>query len=96
LFKPFVLFLGGEGAIDQGGPDAPLLESINLVLHQGDQGRNHDRQARPDQAWELVAEAFPAPRRHDAEAIIARNNMLDDLFLSFAETRQAEFAQRGR
>ena len=47
--------LGIERRVQPLGRDAQLVEPVQLVLHQGDQRRDHDRQTRQEQGRQLVA-----------------------------------------
>ena len=76
-------FRHGQHAVDGDyGPDAPVLQSGHLVRHEGDQGRNDDRQ-RPclvvtRQGRNLVAQRLAAAGRQEAQDMLARHRFLDD------------------
>ena len=65
--------------------DAILPQSLDLVFHQRDQGRDHDRKALREQGRDLVADGFPGAGGHDGQHVPARHNVIDDLFLSGPE-----------
>ena len=71
------------------------LELIDLVLHQGDQRRDDQRQAVQGQGGQLVAEALSAAGGHDAQAILPGQDRRDDFLLPMAERSQAELGQVG-
>ena len=62
--------LGREGA-----------HGVHLVLHQRDQGGNDDRHALHEHGRKLIAEGFPAARRHQPQGVSAFANAIDDVFL---------------
>jgi hypothetical protein len=43
---------------------AELAQGVNLVLHQGDQGRHHQHPGRQQQGGQLVTQALAAARGH--------------------------------
>ncbi len=45
-----------QGAVQEKGRNAVFPELVHLVLHQGDQRGNHDRQPVEDQSRDLIAE----------------------------------------
>ena len=68
------------------------LQLIDLVLHQGDQRRDDQRQPVQHQGRQLVAEAFAAAGGHDAQAIASCQHGRNDLLLAVAEGRRARTA----
>ena len=70
----------GRRAVDERDRQPERLELIDLVLHQGDQRRDDQRQAVEDHGRQLVAEAFSAAGGHDAEAIPPRKHRRNHLF----------------
>ena len=61
------------------GDEAP--DGIHLVLHQGDEGGNHDRGPLHDKGGKLVTERFPAARGHQDKGVASSDEMPDDAFL---------------
>jgi hypothetical protein len=59
--------LSAEAGIEAGGVDAVAGEEVDLVLHQGDQRRDHDGDAVEQQRGKLVAEALAAAGGEDRE-----------------------------
>ena len=53
-------FLGTERGIEKRGGDAARLEGVDLVLHQRDEWRDHDGQARTGERGQLKTERFAA------------------------------------
>jgi hypothetical protein len=78
-------FDGSEGAVEEGCADAVALQAFDLVLHQGDQGRDDDHQTRAQQGGELEAEGFAAAGWHDHEEVLARDRRFDDFSLAGAK-----------
>ena len=79
-----------EGGVEAGGLDAELGQRIDLVLHQGDEGRNDHGAARAEQGGNLVAQALAAAGGHENQGIAAAGDMADDLGLFAAKGRVAE------
>ena len=71
--------LGGEGA-----------HGIDLVLHQGDQGRDDDGHPFHKHRRELVAERLSAARRHQDEGVAPGKDVSDHRLLVSLERREAE------
>ena len=76
--------------IEIGSADANRFQCINLVLHQGNQRRDDDASAGPDQGRNLVAQRFAAASRHQHQRITAVNQRFDDFRLMRAETLVAK------
>jgi hypothetical protein len=74
---------GGEilRGIEEGGAHAGLQQRVDLVLHQRDQRRDHDADARPQQRRDLVAQRLAAAGRHQHQRVAAADHVLDDLGL---------------
>ncbi|OPY12700.1 MAG: hypothetical protein A4E66_01049 [Syntrophus sp. PtaB.Bin001] len=79
-----------EGGIVEGGLDAVIPEGVDLVFHQGNQGRNHDAHPGTVQGRNLVAERFAAARGHQDKGILAANESLDYLLLVEPESIVSE------
>ena len=73
-------------------PHPGLQEPIDLIAHQRDEGRDDDCRAGTDEGRNLVAERLPAARRHQDQAVAARDRVLDDRLLPAAEPLVAEDA----
>ena len=83
--------LGREPGVERGGVgDRALQQGVDLVFHEGDQGRDYDRQALLHQRRYLVAQALASPRRHHGQGILAFQDGPDDLFLARPERVEAE------
>ena len=67
-----------------------LVQGVDLVLHEGDQRADDQRDPGQKQGGQLVAEALAAAGRHHAEDVAAVQHLLDDLALAGAELLQAE------
>ena len=66
-------------------PDAPRLEVLHLVLHQGDQGRDHERDAVTHQRRHLEADGLAAARGQDREHVLPLRRGGDNLLLHRTE-----------
>ena len=88
--EPGVLLRHRQRAVDETDRQTKRLQLIDLVLHQGDQRRDDQRQAVQSHGRQLVAKALSAAGRHDAQAILPGQNRGNDLLLSVAERGQAE------
>jgi hypothetical protein len=68
----------------------PRPQRLDLVVHQGDQGRDHQRRPPEEAARELIDEALALAGRHDQEEAAVGQQRLDRLALTRAELRVAE------
>ena len=84
LFKP------GEAGVKRRRRDLPLLHGGYLILHQGDEGRNHQGQPGQEGRRQLIAERFPLPCRHDRHRIAPSQHGANDLLLARPKLRKAE------
>jgi hypothetical protein len=76
--------------IEEGSAYAQQGERSNLILHQRNQRRHHDRRAGAQQRRHLIAQRFAAARRHEHQSVTATGHMLDDFALRAAEAGMAE------
>ena len=83
-------FVEGQRRIQHRRLDAGLEQAGDLVAHQRDQRRDHDAAAFAQQRRQLIAQRLAAAGRHQHQAIAARRDMPDDLFLRAAKGGQAE------
>jgi hypothetical protein len=83
-------FAGRQGRVQRRGADAELAQRLDLVLHQRDQRRHHDAEARPHQRRHLVAQRLAAAGRHQHQRVAAGNHLGHDLGLLAAEGGIAE------
>ena len=79
LYAPYLP--GGQGAVDEPGGDAVGVQGVHLVLHQGDQRRDDQRDAAKDEGRQLVAEGLAAAGGHQRQAVAACQDVSDDLRL---------------
>ena len=93
MFEPLILLGCRQRTIDQRGGNTAIRERVHLIFHQRNQRRHNDRQAGSDQTGQLVAKAFAAARRHYAQAIVACNNVANDILLAFAKILKAKAIQ---
>lgn len=61
-----------------------------LILHQGNEWRNHQRQAGKKGRRQLIAERLPLPRRHDRHRIASRQHSANNVLLARPECRKSE------
>jgi hypothetical protein len=71
-------------------PHSELAERVDLVLHEGDEGRDHHADTFSSEGRDLVAEALAAARGHQNERVPARGDVLDYRLLVSAEVRIPE------
>jgi len=80
------LLLAGTKAARTGrGRDAPAVTVVCLVLHQGNERRDNDRQAAAVQGRQLVAEGLAPAGREDRKRVAATGNGADDRSLAGEE-----------
>ncbi|OIQ83817.1 hypothetical protein GALL_343830 [mine drainage metagenome] len=84
------------GRVEEPGPDTKSGQRIDLVLHEGDQRRDDDAGAGPDQCRDLVAQGLPAAGRHQDERVAPGDDGVDDLGLVATEVLVAEHAAQHR
>ena len=82
--------LGGHAAVQLERGDAALAQLVALVLHQGDERRDDDRDAWQQQGRQLVAKRFAGTRGHEGQRRSARQHVGDDLLLAGAQMLQPE------
>ena len=90
IFLDFLELLAAQGRIQEVGyPGVPRLEApdgIHLVLHEGDEGRNHDSRSFHDKGGQLVAERLAAAGGHEHKGVVPFREVADDGFLVSLET----------
>ena len=72
-------------AVERFGRDTIGFERFHLIIHQTDQRRHHNSRPRQGQSRNLVTQTLPAACRHQHEAIVARDNIVDDFALVRSE-----------
>ncbi len=89
--------LGGRGErVERRGRDPLAGELVHLVLHERDEGRNHEDRPVQKQGGQLVADRLARAGRHDGEQVPARERRAHDVFLAGAEGLVPEVAsERG-
>ena len=88
--------LGGcEPRVQRGRGDPPRPEAVDLVLHEGDERRDHDRGAVEQERRQLEAERLPRPGRHDRHEIAPLEDGRRGFLLPGAETVEAEARLEG-
>ena len=75
-----------HAGIDGQGRDAAFLQVLDLVFHQGDQGRDHNADALAHQRRNLETNALSAAGRQDGQHVPPRKRFPDDFRLHRTET----------
>ena len=73
---------GADGGADGPRAYAPAPQRGHLVIHEGNERRQHEREPRQGERRDLVADGFPSSRRHDAERVASGENRVDELVLT--------------
>ena len=90
IFENPELFPHGDCGIDVSRRDAFFAKGVHLVLHQRDQGGDHDAVAFTEQNRQLIAEGFSRTGRHYDTEIFSRHDFIDDLFLIIQKRVKSE------
>ena len=98
LFGPYVLavelasmlLLAGLAGVKAGRRHAVGKELIDLIFHQGNKRRYHDRQAVEHQRGHLIAQRFAAAGGHYDQAVTPAQRRIDNGFLAWAKLLVAE------
>ena len=88
-----LLFGRGEAAVDEGRGNSVAVEPVDLVLHQRDQWRDHNREAVAGDRRKLITKALPSAGRHYAEGVFASDDGVDDSALTGPEGGKPEIGQ---
>ena len=73
-----------------GGAHPGLAQGGHLVVHQGDQGRDHHAGAGAAEGRDLITEGFAAAGGHQHQGRTAGHHMADDLRLGAPKGAIAE------
>ena len=84
------LLLTGDRGVDRCGGDAVLGERVDLVFHEGEQGRDDEGEAIKKKGGNLVADALTAARWENGERVPPREHGGHDLRLPRKECVVAE------
>ena len=93
--SPSVL-VGRQRRIEERRRHADLFEAVDLVLHQGDQGRNDDREPVVGDRRKLIAQRLAAARGKERQDIMPREKALDDFPLVRAKRLETEMTLQDR
>ncbi|MNO92050.1 hypothetical protein D3C76_836120 [compost metagenome] len=88
--RQVTLLLGTERGVQCRGGHTQFFQGRDLIVHQRDQRRNHDRQAVAQQRRHLEAQGFTTTGRHQDQGIAATGHALNDCTLAATETVVAE------
>ena len=78
------------GRMQGGGAHTGLAQGRHLVVHQGDQGRDHHAGARAAEGRDLITEGFAAAGGHQHQGRATAHHMANDLGLGAAKGAIAE------
>ena len=78
-----------QAGIEPGGPHPLLFQRLDLVGHQGDQGRDDETETRADQGRDLVADALAAACRQHGQHVAPGQHLGHDGALKPPETGMA-------
>ena len=78
----FTVLVLRQRAVDIGRPDSGLGQSVHLILHEGNQRGDDQRDPGLHQRRHLIADRLPGAGRHDAQHIPALKDVVYDLLLS--------------
>ena len=67
-----------------------LSEPVDLILHQGDERRDDDREVVAQQGRKLIAERLAGARRHDHQHVAPGERRIASRMLAAAELPEAE------
>ena len=90
ILNDTVLFRASEAGMKRRRFDPSLLEAGHLILHQSNEGRNDQGQARQAGRRQLITERFTLPSRHDRHGITPGQDGANDLFLARPKGRKSE------
>ncbi|MCY1390931.1 hypothetical protein D9M71_57560 [compost metagenome] len=90
LHSQVTLLLGAQRGVQGSGSHAQLFEGSDLVVHQGDQWRNHHGQAIAQQGRDLEAQGLAAAGGHQHQGVATIGHALDNGTLTATETVVAE------
>jgi hypothetical protein len=79
-----------EARVEHRRAEAGALERVDLILHERDERAHDERRAVEDARGDLIGERLPRARRHDADAVAAAEDRVDDLLLPGTELGEAE------
>jgi hypothetical protein len=79
-----------QRGVDGGDLEAEARHRVHLILHERDQRRDHQHRALEQTGRQLVGERLPRARRHQGNAILARQHRVDDFALPWTELVKPE------
>ena len=84
------IVLAAGGGVDGLRCNAGKFECCDLILHQRDQRRDHDRQPALAQCRDLIGQRLAGARGHDRKHMAPIEQAVDDPFLAGAEAVEPE------
>src|SRR5512140_2917066 len=82
-------FIGGKRAVEGGRADAARASTTNLILHEGDEGRDDETESAGDERRDLEADRLAAAGREDGQHVVAVEDGADDAALYRPKCRMA-------
>jgi hypothetical protein len=73
--------VGGQHRMQRAGPNSAAVQLVDLILHQRDERRDHERRARQHDRRQLIGERLARAGRHHGEHVVSAEDSLDDLLL---------------
>src|SRR5471030_45288 len=86
----FALLIGAEGGVQCGGGYTQFFQGRHLIVHQGDQRRDHHRQTFAQQAGHLEAQRLATTGRHQHQRITTAGYTFNNGTLATTEAVIAE------
>lgn len=80
-----VTFRLGETGVKRRRRDVPCPQAVHLILHERNERRNHQGQARQDRRRQLVTERLSLAGRHDRHRVAAGQYRINHLSLAGSE-----------
>ena len=82
--------VAAHARVDGCGLDTSLAQARHLILHEGDEGGDHDAHSLLCQGGYLEGDALAAARRHESERVASAAYAADDVLLYAAKRVVAE------
>ena len=79
-------FLERQARVEKGGTHPQLDEGVDLILHERDERRDHQRGSAEQARRDLVGQRLARAGGHDADAVASSQHRRDDRLLAGAET----------
>ena len=84
-------FFAAQAGVQKISLNARFVQRTHLVVHQGDEGRHHNRQALPQtltrNGRDLIAQRFAPAGGHEHQRVTTAHHMFNDGLLMTSESR---------